>query len=352
MLAGGCSLGNGPAFGGLSAGGAGGDEEGGSSGTDGGYDSSTGSHADEGSTGGADEPDPEPDTDTDGDEPDDTTGTTGEEDDGPLVECPPMVSTSTSGTIVDVSLPEVSGLAASRTAPGLLWAHNDSGDSARVYVLGLDGALLNTLGLPNVGHVDFEDIAVGPGPTPGRSYVYVGDIGDNDASRPFVTIHRFEENGDPAGYTGISSLETFDLYYPYHYPSSSHDAETLFVDPVDAAVYVVAEVAGRARLFRAPNPLWSGGELEDLGFLNTVDFIPTAGDISPQGDFIVMRGPSEGGLWLRAPGQTVLNALQHLPCELPIEAEGDGESITVLADERSYVTTSEGIGQPIWHYEF
>ena len=40
---------------------------------------------------------------------------------------------------------------------------------------------------------DWEDIAVGPGPVDGKNYVYVGEIGDNDAKYRFKRVYRFEE---------------------------------------------------------------------------------------------------------------------------------------------------------------
>jgi hypothetical protein len=40
---------------------------------------------------------------------------------------------------------------------------------------------------------DCEDIAVGPGPVKGKSYVYDGDIGDNDSKRKYITVYRIEE---------------------------------------------------------------------------------------------------------------------------------------------------------------
>ena len=40
---------------------------------------------------------------------------------------------------------------------------------------------------------DWEDIAVGPGPEPGVSYVYIGDIGDNLRLRSTISLLRFPE---------------------------------------------------------------------------------------------------------------------------------------------------------------
>ncbi|MEX1366428.1 MAG: hypothetical protein AB1Z98_25110 [Nannocystaceae bacterium] len=351
MLAGGCILGDEDRklhqpIGAVSASETGNDQDGGSGdedtegdhGTDGSDTSSgSGSGSDSGTTGGGDE------TDTDGIEVDDTTGTTGDEGVEPLTECPPMIYANDIGSLGSPDLNDVSGVAASRAGPGL-WMHNGNQDGERVLLTSLDGTVQFEVVTWSGDESDFEDIAVGPGPVPGKSYVYVGDIGDDTATRSWIQIWRFQDFVDPLLFDGLLD------YYVYWYPDGPHDAETLFVDPVDAAVYIVAEASGGARLYRAQT-LTNYDILEDLGPID-IPFLPTAGDISPQGDFIVMRGTSEGRLWLRAPGQTIADALQQAPCELRIEPEEDGQAIAIMPDERSYVTTSEGLYQPIWHYEF
>src|SRR5262245_12603482 len=90
-------------------------------------------------------------------------------------------------------LEEASGLAASVANPGLLWTHNDGGDEARIFLIDEQAHLRSTAWFENVKLRDWEDMAVGPGPTDGKSYVYVGDIGDNDAKYKYKFIYRVEE---------------------------------------------------------------------------------------------------------------------------------------------------------------
>jgi hypothetical protein len=85
------------------------------------------------------------------------------------------------GTINSAALTEVSGLAVCRNNPHVLWLHNDSGDRARIFAVNTAGRLPGIYTLPGVTAIDCEDIAIGPGPGKGTSYIYVGDIGDNDA---------------------------------------------------------------------------------------------------------------------------------------------------------------------------
>ena len=41
--------------------------------------------------------------------------------------------------------------------------------------------------------IDWEDIAIGPGPQAETPYLYVGDIGDNAERRPNIVVYRVAE---------------------------------------------------------------------------------------------------------------------------------------------------------------
>ena len=88
--------------------------------------------------------------------------------------------------IKDKKLSEVSGLASSIRNPGLLWAHNDSGNRPEVFLIDDKCDIKRIVVLDGIKNRDWEDIAVGPGPDSTKSYVYVGDIGDNDG------VHQIE----------------------------------------------------------------------------------------------------------------------------------------------------------------
>ena len=90
-------------------------------------------------------------------------------------------------------LDEVSGLAASRKNPDVLWVHNDSGGSPRVFALNAAGDHLGIYNLNGAQATDYEDIAIGPGPTAGTDYLYVADTGNNSLGRSTVTVYRVPE---------------------------------------------------------------------------------------------------------------------------------------------------------------
>ena len=72
------------------------------------------------------------------------------------------------GLIAADEISEASGLVASRQNTNVLWTHNDSGDSSRLYALDTEGRDLGVYTLAEIDPRDWEDIALGPGPEAGR----------------------------------------------------------------------------------------------------------------------------------------------------------------------------------------
>lgn len=265
-----------------------------------------------------------------------------------LSACPSVAAPVVAGTIEFAELAEASGLAHSRTQP-IVWAHNDSGDAGRLFAVSLAGERLATLELEGVSPFDWEALAIGPGPREGE-WLYVGDIGDNAQARPFVTIVRVAEPPQVAGLTGetlvISELEAFDLTYP----GGPRDAEAMLVDPLTGELVIVTKGA-QTELFRKPAPL-AAGELESLGGANFPSAFATAADVSARGDFVALRGYGDAFGWLRAIDQSVGEAMQGEPCELPLAAELQGETLAFDALGLGYFTLSEGAAQPLWWYAY
>ncbi len=280
----------------------------------------------------------------------DSTGTDStdeSESEGGLTRCPMVEAPVARATVSAPDIGEASGLVHSRTQD-LLWVHNDSGDGARLFALGLDGQTLATVELDGAAALDWEDLALGPGPSPGE-WLYAGDIGDNGQARPWITVYRLREPDVAAAGSEpivLADWEALDLTYP----DGPHDAEALLVDPVEGDLFIVSKDA-ETRLFRLAAPLASG-QLEELAEPNFPSALATAADVSPLGDFVVVRGYVDAFAWLRGADQTLAEAMLGEPCELPLANEQQGETIAVAADGVGYYTLSEGADQPLWWFAF
>jgi hypothetical protein len=268
--------------------------------------------------------------------------------------CPAWAKPIDKGIVGNPEITEASGIAASRKHANVLWVHNDSGDKARIFALDHAGATLATFTLAGTDADDWEDIAVGPGPKQGESYVCVGDIGDNGAARKSIQVYRVAEP-DTIGQGGtLKGVDKLKL----HYPDMPHNAETLLVDPRQGDVYVVVKAkSGQSNVFRAAAP-WQGGDERTLTQVATLQFgakplpslLPTTtgGDISAAGDLVAIRTYDAAYVWQRGPEQTLAEALAGKPCPLPLPGQLQGESLGFAADGQGYWTLAEGEMMPLW----
>lgn len=274
--------------------------------------------------------------------------------------CSKRLVASTSTAISDPALVEISGIAASRTNPGLWWVHNDSGDSARVFALDENGGVHATLALTGASAIDFEDVAVGEGPVSGTSYLYVADIGDNPATRSDVVVYRMVEPTVSASGTvtgSISGVEALRL----RYPDGAHDAESFAIDPISHSLIVFTKsLAGGAQpAYRVTTALAGGSTTtmtplatltSEAGFAGAI----TGADISRDGLQLAIR--TYGGV--RIVGRNadlpldrfVAGGVGAVSCPAPIPSEIQGEAIGFRLDGRGYITVSEGTGVSLHRY--
>ena len=77
----------------------------------------------------------------------------------------------------------------------------------------------------------------------------------------------------------------------------------------------------------------------------------TGGDISPDGDEILIRGYNNASLWPRLPGTNLWDAFSQSPVSVPLRSEPQGEAIGFDSDGWGYFTVSEGTYQPIYYFD-
>ena len=254
------------------------------------------------------------------------------------------------GVIEDPALAELSGIAASRKNPGLLWVHND-GRRSEMYLVSTNGQLYGTV-IFGQSAEDFEDIAIGPR-LADKDYIYGGDIGDNAVARTEVQVFRFAEPSvtQPANDL-IAANETV---ITMRYPDGAHDAEALLVDPISGDLFIVTKEASAFRAYKATQAQMNSGEVVQLTLAVSGSFGPVSGgDISPDGTQIILRHEDEARLWQRKAGEPVEAALARASEKIPVIAtpvELNGEGITFAPDSRGYYTISEGIFPIIYGFE-
>ena len=259
------------------------------------------------------------------------------------------------GAISSSTLNETSGIVGSRSLPGTLWVHNDSGDTARFFAISTTGALQGQFSLHNATATDWEDIAIGP-KTGGGNYLYLGDIGDNSANRSQIAIYR---TGEPqAMETAGVILEANYSKALLQYPGGPRNAESLLVDPLTGDLFIITK-SPSGQIYSAPSTVFdttSVTQLTSVGSLTVAINAPSAADISPDGLHILVRDRStKAWLFERTANQTVGQALLGAGIPVTLAAEVQGEAIGWAADGKGFYTASEWDGngpQPLYYYAF
>lgn len=257
------------------------------------------------------------------------------------------------GSIQNPSVKESSGLIASRSTPGAYWTHNDSGDGPFIYAMNAEGQSLGTWRVNGAEADDWEDISIGPGPEQGKSYLYIGDIGDNEVARKEITIYRVLEPKPDAALSG-SSKKNPEITEPaeaitLRYPERKHDAEALIVHPQSGAVYIVTkEAMGNPTVFEAAAPLSTTEpvRLKSLGELKIRSLfggIITGGSISPDGKRVALCDYFQAyELSLPAESQDFNDIWKQRLVSFNFGKREQGESITYRLDGQAVLGTSEG----------
>ena len=259
---------------------------------------------------------------------------------------------TTVGKIKNQAVTESSGLVASRTTPGAYWTHNDSGDGPFIYAFDTTGETLGVFKVTNASARDWEDISAGPGPQPNKSYLYAGDIGDNNENRSEIIVYRFlEPDLKPTDKTSTKKqpratepAEAIRLKYP----DGAHDAETLLVHPSTGNLYVMTKVAFKNPVvYEAAAPLNAGAviTLKRIGEVRVPSIFGgaiTGGSISPDGRRVALCDYFQGyELVLPAESNNFDDIWKQKMTGFDFGKRKQGEAIAYRLDGNALLATSE-----------
>ncbi len=261
------------------------------------------------------------------------------------------------------SIKESSGIVASRRNTNIFWTHNDSGDGPFIYAFDRQGKHRGVWQVAGAKAVDWEDMAIGPGPKRGRSYLYIGDIGDNLKKRAQITVYRIAEpsitpKDSSSKVQNPRETEAADVIR-LKYPDGKYDAETLLIHPFTGDLYVITKVRGAAaRVYKLKAPAPKPGVsllsfVVELRFPNQFLGFITGGDISPDGHRVIISDYL-GACELILPGRRGI-AFDEIwkQSPLPVDIGGfpgvrrQGEAICYRADGLALLSTSEGLPCPL-----
>jgi hypothetical protein len=244
------------------------------------------------------------------------------------------------GTLADPGLDEASGLVASRRNPGYLWTEEDSGNPNQIQLLNSDGHVVARFTLDGTTNHDWEDMAVGPGPVPNETYLYIAEIGDNDFLHPEKIIYRFPEpalSGQSLPYNGhVKVIDTIRL----RLPDGPRNAEAMLLDPITKDLFILSKGENSA-LYRAAFPQSTTQPTTMTRQLVMPFSKVTSANVSPNGREILIRTYNQLFYYKRQPDETITGALKRSPRLLPLADEPQGEAVGWALNGSGYYTTSE-----------
>jgi hypothetical protein len=262
------------------------------------------------------------------------------------------------GTLAEPRNQETSGLAASRRAPGVLWAHDDSGGQPVLHAVSSEGKLLGQLRLAGVDNVDWEDIASFT--LEGRAWLCVADGGDKHSRRPFVTLH-FVAEPDPAALAAAGQwVVRPDFSINLSYEDGPRDCESVAIDPRERAVYLLSKREPVPRLYRLPLELPTR-DVATARFVGEVPHFPQptqlqralpmptgayranpcAMDFTADGSAAVVLTYGDLLLFPRRVGESWATAFARPPVALAPHGFPQAEAVCFGADGRSIFVASE-----------
>ena len=264
------------------------------------------------------------------------------------------------GTAFKDVLPEISGLACSRTTPGYLWAHGDENTGSNKKIIAINpnaqsknDELVMTVNISgDPGRDDWEDIATGV--YGNKNYVFVGAIGDNELNfNDQYYIYYFEE---PAITSGTQTVTV--NYIRFGYPDNkAHNTETLMYDNVEQMFYIVDKVkSGICHLYKLPFSTTYGTgvqrltEVCALGNGSKFNYC-TGGDITPDGQWMAIKSKPYVLLWERQGSESLSQTAQRNPVQvMAYQEEEQGESLAWFNDSIFYTTSDSKSNTPIYKY--
>lgn len=232
---------------------------------------------------------------------------------------------------------EASGIAASRSMDGRLWVQEDSGTPAQINLMTTDGKLEKRFPLSGIANRDWEDLAIGPGPQEGVTYLYLADIGDNFKQNDVSYIYRFPEprNQDET----IGGIERIT----FRYSDGPRDAEAILLDPQTRDLWIVTKAEEKVRIYRLPYPQSTTEAIKADYYGELPLNLITGGSVSSDGNEILLKSYLGAYHWRRKEGQSLADAMQKNSYQsLAAEALGiQGEAICFDKNDNGYYTLPE-----------
>lgn len=263
---------------------------------------------------------------------------------------PGVVSYGEPRVVATIDIPgliELSGLAASHLRDDLFWAHNDSGNEPVLYAVGIDGRNLGTFGVRGASYLDWEDMASFE--LDGQPYLVIADFGDNEAMRPFVSLHFLPEPEiDEQDIRRRDVRIEWSLHYRYE--DGPRDCESIAVDAAGKRVLLLSKRTTPPVFYELPLVV-PEGEVPFLTAERSVELEglprPTAMDLSRGGERVVVQTAKHTYVYARGEGDDWATVFSATPQRIEIPRMPSVEAVAFGPDGRSIFLSREKRPTPL-----
>jgi hypothetical protein len=243
---------------------------------------------------------------------------------------------------------EASGIADSKLNPGYLWVEEDSGNPPQLYLLNHAANAIKKIYLKGAVNTDWEDLALAAGPDAAKKYLYVADIGDNNAVRASVGFYRLEE---PPATADTASV--FDLIR-FTYADGPRDAEAFLVDDASKDIFIITKRDAVSGIYKLSYP-YSTAAVNTAVFVTSLSYNGVvSAAVSTDGAGIITKTYTALNYYPRLSGETIPQTLQKTATVLGYQLEPQGEAVGFALDNSGFYTLSEkggGSTQSLYFYK-
>ena len=245
--------------------------------------------------------------------------------------------------------------------PGIIFGFNDSGNEPRIFAFDSSGMGRGTWSVAGARNRDWEAAGLGPCRHRGSWCLYIGDVGDNEARRQYVTVYRVREplisNVDTPGSVEVES--SLNIRYSDH----PHDVEAMYVG-VDGSMFLITkrrllddqQKPRRALIFKVPSPFWDSSGTVVASLVDSLPIVPgerqggqiSDASLSQDGKLLAVRTYDDVYVFkMDSVTQLPRQGQSPVPCTIRQLREDQGEGIAWWWDQRRLVLTSERRSAPI-----
>jgi hypothetical protein len=115
-------------------------------------------------------------------------------------------------------------------------------------------------------------------------------------------------------------------------------------------IYVIAKREFFCRVYQSPHPQ-SATKRTAMKLVATLPWgFAVGGDVSPDGQWVIVRGPFNASLWRRPKGEELWHAFATAGARLELMSEPQGEGICFDGEGRGYFTIGEQVHPPIYYF--